>query len=187
MHSNLQKRNALRAKISIILLITVLIIVFSISMISCKTASLEQKPFDRSSISTLSKDEEVTVGDIVWKVENLEYLGSEIPGDLEDDFLVSTYGRFIGVEFSAENVGQEYRTIIDLKVIDSNGREFPVCAAVYGYVGTDNACLLIDVLPGSKQTFFASFDVPLDSVDLIFEVSDLDSPPKETVYIDLGI
>jgi hypothetical protein len=34
------------------------------------------------------------------------------------------------------------------------------------------------VTPGVKQTFFASFDVPLDSVDLLLEVSDLGASPK---------
>ena len=72
-------------------------------------------------------------------------------------------------------------------MIDSKGREFSICATAYGYLGTDDACLLVDVYPLAKQTFFASFDVPLDSVDLILEVSDLESPSGEKAYIDLGI
>jgi hypothetical protein len=170
----------------IILFIVLMIIVLSISVIACKSTGLEQRLFDRSKISTLSKDKEVTVGDMVWKVDNAEYLGSQIPSDA-GDILEATYGRFIGVEFNVENIGQDIRTIIDLKVIDSKGREFPICAAAYGFIGIDEACLLVDVYPNTKQTFFASFDVPLDSVDLIIEVSDLDSPFKEKAYIDLGI
>jgi hypothetical protein len=173
-------------KINSMLLITVLIIILSISVIACKTTSLEQKPFDRFKISSSSKDKEVTVGDIVWEINNVEYLGSQIPSDT-GDILEATYGRFIGVEFNVENKGQDIRTIIDLKVIDSKGREFPICAAAYGFLGTDTACLLVDVYPNIKQTFFASFDVPLDSVDLILEVSDLNSPSGEKAYIDLGI
>jgi hypothetical protein len=170
----------------ITLLIALMIIVLSISVIACKTTGLEQKLFDRSKISRSSIDKEVTVGDIIWKVENAEYLGSEIPSDT-GFVLESTYGRFIGIEFSVENIGQDNRTIIDLKVIDSRGREFPICAAVYAYIGTGEACLLVDVFPEVKQTFFASFDVPIDSVDLILEVSDLGSPPEEKAYIDLGL
>ncbi len=161
-------------------------ILFSISVAACKTASLEQKPFDRSIISTSSIDKEVTVGDIVWRVDNSEYLGSQIPSDT-GDILEATYGRFIGVEFNVENIGQDIRTIIDLKVIDGKGREFPICAAAYGFLGIGEACLLVDVYPDTNQTFFASFDVPLDSVDLILEVSDLGTPPADKAYIDLGI
>ena len=130
---------------------------------------------------------ELKVGDIIWKVENVEYLGPQILSNSGDGFLESKFGRFIGIEFSAENTGQDIRTIIDLKVIDSQGREFPICAAAYGYLGIGSACLLVDIYPESRQTFFASFDVPLDSVDLILEVSGLGSLPVETAYIDLGI
>ncbi len=170
----------------IILLITLIIIILSTSVIACNNTGLEQKLFDRSKISRSSIDKEVTVGDIIWKVENAEYLGSQIPSDTGYS-LESVYGRFIGIEFNVENIGQDIRTIIDLKVIDSRGREFPICAAAYGYLGTDEACLLVDIYPEVKQTFFASFDVPLDSVDLILEVSDLGFPPGEKAYIDLGI
>jgi hypothetical protein len=170
----------------IVLFVTLFIIILSISLIACKSTSLEQKPFDRSGISSSPKDKEITVGDIVWKVNNVEYLGSQIPSDT-GDALETKYGRFIGVEFSVENIGEDTRTIIDLKVIDNKGREFPICAAVYGFLGTDEACLLVDVYPSVKQTYFASFDVPLDSVDLILEVSDLNSPSGKKAYIDLGI
>ncbi len=174
-------------KAYVILIVAVLVIVSVVSVTACKTASLKQKPFDRSKISTLSKDEEVKVGDIIWQVENVKYLGSQIPNNDGSGILKAKYGRFISVEFSAENVGQDIRTIIDLKVIDSKGREFPICAAAYGYLGVEGACLLVDLYPEVKQTFFASFDVPLDAVDLILEVSDLGAPPEEEVYIDLGI
>ena len=174
-------------KINVILFIVALIIIFSISVTGCNTTNLEQKTFDRTKISTLSKDKEEKVGDIIWKVEKVEYLGSEIPATTGSGALETRFGRFLGVEFNAEKVGQDIRTIIDLKVIDSRGREFPICAAVYGYIGTSEACLLVDVFPEVKQTFFASFDVPVDSVDLILEVSDLGSPPEEKAYIDLGL
>ncbi len=174
-------------KINVILLITVLIIIFSISVTACKTTNLEQKPFDRSKISTLSKDKEVKVGDIIWKVEKVEYLGSQIPSETGSGALETRFGRFLGVEFSAENVGQDTRTIIDLKVIDSKGREFPICAAAYSYLGIEDACLLVDLYPEVEQTFFATFDVPLDCVNLILEVSDLGTPPERMAYIDLDI
>ena len=170
----------------IILFIILIIIVLSTSVIGCKTTGLEQKLFDRSKISTSSVDKEIIVGDIIWKVDNAEYLGPQIPNEA-GDILEAVYGRFIGIEFNVENMGQDTRTIIDLKVIDSRGREFPICAAAYGYIGLNEACLLIDVPPEIKQTFYASLDVPLDSVDLILEVSDLDSPPGEKAYIDLGL
>jgi len=173
-------------KIYNIILITVLVVFFLISLTACSTTNPGQELFDRSKIS-ISRDREVKAGDIIWKVENIEYIGPQIPNDNGDGFLESRFGRFIGVEFNVENTGQEIKTIIDLKVIDSRGKEFPICVEVYGYIGAGNACLLADIFPGTNQTFFASFDVPLDSVDLILEVSGLEIPPEEKAYIDLGI
>jgi hypothetical protein len=174
-------------KIVLISAFILFIAVLSISFISCKAAIIEQDPFDRSGITTLSVDETVSVGDITWDIIEVEYLGSEIPGTEGGLVLEPTYGRFVAVEFTAENSGEEVRTIINLIVIDSKGREFPICAEAYGYLGVEEACLLVDLAPGVRQNFFATFDVPLDSVDLILEVSDLGSPPEEKAYIDLGL
>lgn len=173
-------------KIYNIILITVLAAAALISVTACSTTNPGQEPFERSKIS-ISRDREVKVGDIIWKVENIEYIGPQIPNDYGDGFLESRFGRFIGIEFNVENTGQEIKTIIDLKVIDSRGREFPICVEAYGYIGAGKACLLVDIFPETNQTFFASFDVPLDSVDLILEVSGLEIPPEEKAYIDLGL
>ena len=174
-------------KIKTILFTVLLIAVLSVSFISCKAAILEQEPFDRSEISSLPVDEIVSIGDITWEVDEVEYLGSQIPSSPDGLALETVYGRFIGIEFTVENTGQEPKIIIDLKVIDSKGREFPICAEAYGFLGAEDACLLVEIYPGVSQTFFATFDVPLDSVDLILEVSDLGTPPEEQAYIDLGI
>lgn len=175
-------------KTGIILLTLLLAVVFSASLAACKTVSLQQKPFDRSGISIVFEDTEVKAGDVVWKVESTEVIGSQITNDI-GGILETRFGRFIKVEFTTENTSEEIKTIIDLKVIDSKGREFPICAEAYSYGigGVDDACLLVDVFPGDKENFIANFDIPLDSVDLILEVSDLNTPPDEKAYIDLGI
>ena len=87
-----------------------MIIVFLISMTACSSTSLDQKPFDRSKIS-ISRDKEIKVGDIIWEVENVEYLGPQIPNNNGDGFLDSKFGRFIGVEFNIENTSQEIKVI----------------------------------------------------------------------------
>jgi hypothetical protein len=173
-------------KIVLISAFIFIIAVLSISFISCQSGVIKQDPFDRSKITKLPVDENVTVGDITWDIIDVEYLGSEIPST-QGLILEPTYGRFVAVDFTVENAGNEVRTIINLIVIDSQGREFPICAEAYGYLGTDDACLLVDVAPGTTQNFYATFDVPLDSVDLLLEVSDLGAPPDEKAYIDLGL
>ena len=166
----------------------IFIIVFlSISFISCKAGTIKQDPFDRSVIKLVSVDEKVSVGGITWDILEVEYLGSEIPSTDGGLMLEPTYGRFISIEFMVENTSEEVKTIINLVVIDNKGREFPICTEAYGYLGTEGACLIVDLPPGTSQEFYATFDVPLDSVDLILEVSDLGKPHEEKAYIDLGL
>ena len=174
-------------KIVLISALVFIIAVLSFSFISCKAAIIEQDPFDRSAVKALPLDEKVSVGDITWDIIDVEYLGSEIPSTEGGLVLEPTYGRFISVDFTVVNAGEEVRTIVNLTIIDSKGREFPICAEAYGYLGVEDACLLVDVAPGDSENFFATFDVPLDSVDLILEVSDLGRPPVEKAYIDLGL
>jgi len=174
-------------KIVLISAFIFMIAILSISLISCKAVTIEQDPFDRSEITILPVDEKVSIGDITWDIIEVKYLGSEIPSTDGGLILEPTYGRFVAIEFLVENMGEEVKTIVNLAVIDSKGREFPICAEAYGYLGTDDACLLVDIAPGVSQDFFATFDVPLDSVDLILEVSDLGTPPEEKAYIDLGL
>ena len=175
-------------RIIIIFTTVLLVVAFTISITSCKTVRLEQKPFDRSGISIIFEDKEVKVGEVIWKVESAEVIGSQITDDI-GGILDTRFGRFIKVEFTTENTGDDIKTIVDLKVIDSKGREFPICAEAYSYAigGIDESCLLTDIYPGEKDNFTAYFDTPLNSVDLILEVSDLGFPPGEKAYIDLGI
>lgn len=65
-------------KIYNIILITVLAVVFLISVTACSATNLPQEPFERSKIS-ISRDREVKTGDIIWKIENIEYIGPQIP------------------------------------------------------------------------------------------------------------
>ena len=174
-------------KIVLISALVFIIAVLSVSFISCKAGVIKQDPFDRSGISKLPVDEKVSVGDITWDIIDVEYLGSEILSAEGGLTLKPTYGRFVAIDFTVENAGEEVRTIVNLIIIDSKGREFPICAEAYGYLGVEEACLLVDVAPGTTQAFFATFDVPLDSVDLLLEVSDLGAPPEEKAYIDLGL
>lgn len=140
---------------------------------------------DRSSLNIVRKNE-VTVGDIHWQLLKAELVGPIISNEFGAS-LESLEGRFIFIEFSVENVGEDIRQLLDLKVIDDKGRVYSICNEAYGYFAAPAACTLQDIFPETKQTFNASFDVPVDSVDLILEITDLKIPPQERVYIDLGL
>jgi len=84
-------------------------------------------------------------------------------------------------------MGDDTRQLFDIKVVDDNGEYYSVCTEAYGYFTAPAVCTVQDILVDVRQEYDASFDVPLDSVDLILEVTDLRIPPGEKKYIDLGL
>lgn len=173
-------------KILQISLLLVLVFMFIILWSGCEQEE-EIGKLDRSQIDILSKGDIVEAGDLTWTVIESEYIGSLIIDDENSSSLETKVGRFLSLRFKVMNNSQEPRSIYDLKVIDSQGNQYSICIEAYGYTGTEEACVLEELLPGIERTFTATYDVPLDAVDLIMEVTDLEYPPKNLAYIDLGL
>ncbi len=166
--------------------IVVLVVLLGLASFSCKPAQ-EGEKFDRSGIDISRPDEEVNAGDITWNLLEAEYLGPLIIHEDAGGTLETSVGRFLAIRFTAVNNGSESRFIYDLKAIDSNGNKYSVCIEAYGYIGAEEACVLEELLPGIERTFAATYDVPLNAVDLILEVTDLRFPAENSAYIDLGL
>jgi hypothetical protein len=182
-------------KKTFVLMATIILTIFMvISVSACRnttnTISVGNS-FDRSKI-TVQEVKQVKVGDINWNLLKVEDLGTQI-ADANGNIYPATYGKFIFISFSIENVSTESRTLLDLRVIDNAGRIYNICNQAYGYftglsVPTYDACALSQILPDEKpQNFSATFDVDLGSSGLILEFTDLLIPPKDIAYIDLGL
>jgi|GEM_PF-1504631 len=171
----------------LIILLSLFTIVFAtLSLCACGEKSARHLGMIERSGLDIIREDNVILGDIHWQLLKVEEVGPEIVGEFGT--LEAIQGRFIYIEFSLENSGQEIRQLFDLKVIDDKGRIYSICNEAYGYfTGAPSACVLQDIIPDMERTFSASFDIPLDSVDLILEVTDLKIPPREKAYIDLGL
>jgi len=176
-------------KTLVLILIVVLIIFMVIPVIGCQTTISEGNLFDRSKI-TIQELKQIRTGDIIWSLLSVEDLGTEITNDLGAVYPATT-GKFVFISFSAENVGTDFRTLYDLRVIDDQGRIYSICNQAYAYnIGGPvySACSLVDILPKVKpQNFSATFDVDMDSKGLILELTDLLIPSKDVAYMDLGL
>jgi hypothetical protein len=171
-----------------VLMATIILAIFMIISISaCNNNISEGNLFDRSKI-TVQQVKQVKTGDINWNLLEVKDLGVQITNDAGIAY-PATNGKFISISFSVENVGIESRTLYDVRVIDNTGRIYSICNQAYGYfVPNYSACTLVSILPKVKpQNFSATFDVDLDSKGLILEFTDLLIPPKDMVYIDLGL
>lgn len=176
-------------KIVSMLLITTLAILITASVSACryKEPYSEEGTIDRSDITVVEGDT-AQVGDIKWQLLDAQDLGTRIE-DETGAALEPTRGKFIFISFSVENTSDEGRILYDMKVIDGKGRIYSICTEAYGYFTSGySACTLADIPPGAEPlNFSASFDINLDSEDLILEVTDLQQPPEEKAYIDLGL
>jgi hypothetical protein len=183
------RKEHIMKKTSLILLIMVLAVSISFSILGCEyeTGSAEPGVFDRSEIQ-LQEGKTAQTGDMKWELLEAEDLGTQIESDA-GAILKPTRGKFIFVSFAVENTGTDIKTLLDSKVIDDKGRIYSICNEAYGYyTSTYSACTLAPIVPDSGvQRFSATFDVDPDSRDLVLEVTDLEIPPEEKAYIDLGL
>lgn len=168
----------------LIILMAVMTAFGLISLAGCNV-SRDLGDVDRSEIEVVF-EEETTVGDIKWELLEAEDLGPNLESEYGNTFQ-SREGKLIYISFAVTNMGEETRQIFDMKVVDDKGDYYSVCTEAYGYFTAPAVCTVQDVLPDVRQEFNASFDVPIDSVDLVLEVTDLRIPAGEKKYIDLGI
>lgn len=176
-----------RSSLLFVTITLVAMLVLSISACNYEPAFSEEGMLDRSEIE-IQEGNTAEVGDIKWELIDVENLGTQIE-DESGAVLKPTRGKFIFVSFTVENNSDEGRVLYDMKVIDGKGRIYSICTEAYGYFSsTYSACTLADIPPGAEPLkFSASFDINLDSEDLILEVTDLQKPPSEKAYIDLGL
>jgi hypothetical protein len=174
--------------ITVVLFQTILfpIIVFGGGVPQDGNTTYTHKRIKRSEINTVSWKKEVKTGDITWKVLGVNDIRNRLEYDYSDAAL-ETKGRFVWIRFRVKNEGADIKYIYDLMAIDSRGRVYPICASAYAYLGFDEACLLVEVLPGTERNFTTFHDIPLNAENLALEVTDLNIPAKERAYIDLGL
>jgi len=142
---------------------------------------------NRSAIESVEKSEKVIAGNVEWKILDVEEVGP-ILRQRNTGAALETKGKFINIRLEVMNRGEEPKYIFDLRLVDHRGHTYPICAEAYAYFGPiEEACIMADLYPDVKRTFTMSYDVPMHAKDLLLEVTDLNVPPKEEKYIDLGI
>ena len=169
--------------IFIIFALAILVLAFS----GCANTETPEEFIDISKIQSQSTGEDVRAGDIVWNVVEVQDLGVRLESETSIDYLEAEEGKFIGIVFTAENTGIDSKYIFDLNVVDNKGRKFPICLPGFAFFTSADACALEELIPGIERRLAASFDVALDSEGLLLEVTDLNTPSNEKMYIDLGL
>jgi hypothetical protein len=186
---NQRKEIAIMIKPTLMIMTLVVCILFASAAFAAKsneTDGVTRERINRADISAVSKRGEVSTGEITWNILAVEEAGSVLT-EINTGATLETKGKFITIRFEVENQGEDTEYIYDLRVVDSRGRTYPICVTAYAYLGMTDACMLTELLPNIERTFTMTHDLPANAQDLWLEVTDLNVPPKEKKYIDLGL
>ncbi len=158
--------------------------------VSKDPVTVEEPPvihIDISEIDAFSVGQEVQAGNIVWEVTEVEDLGERIEYEEIPGYLEAQRGKFVRIEFFIQNTGEDSAVLYDLKAIDDKGRNYPICLEGFSLIGTEEACVFQEMVPGVGRSYEILFDILKDTDQLVLQVTDLELPPQEVAYIDLGI
>jgi hypothetical protein len=124
----------------------------------------------------------VTVGEAKWKVLDATIRG-RIPEEYGNKFLTAQ-GKYVVVIAEVENIGKQAKSVTQLDLVDSQGREF---RSLSDRFKLDTKQVLIETLNPNMPLKYASvFDVPSDAEGLTVTVSDLSLFGARKAFVSLG-
>lgn len=151
-----------------------------------KTQQINQNAYN----APKSLNETVRVGDVEWKVEEVKNFGDTVPAANQFfDEITKPDTKFIMLKFSAKNLGTSSKTLLGLKIVDAEGKQYDMdsMAALNVRKPGEESSAIASINPNIVETFVDVFEVAEDATGLRLEITDLSilSPKKE--YIDLGL
>ncbi len=173
-----------------ILTILILLIVVGMLVQSGKSEPAEktsQSTKTEPTVKTVNKGEEIQVGEVKWKVLEVDKKSS-ISNGLQK---VKPGGVFVVVSLRAELLGKE-SGIIDssqLKIVDNQNRVFERSAEGQTALemSGEEGLFLKQVHPNVPIEGYAVFDVPTDATGLKLKIEDFRLLSGEYGYVNLGI
>ncbi|MEK7183593.1 MAG: DUF4352 domain-containing protein [Patescibacteria group bacterium] len=128
-------------------------------------------------------NDQVTVGDVKWVVTSATSKTSLAGafGGTE-----TTQGKFVVINVTVENLGKDMKSISNLKLVDSQGREFTSSSKSYKNLGADQLYILQNLNPNLPYTFADVYEVPADAEGFSVVVGDLAFFGSDEEKIGLG-
>lgn len=147
---------------------------------------------DKKDISIYDINQDVRVGDIKWKLVDVKDRGNILKAsESRYSFIAenkTTSGRFIEITIEVENLSKELKSVSNLTLIDSKGREFTSASDVSEWISEEKELFLLDNLnPNMPIQFSDIYEVPIDAKSLKVIVGDLEFWGGEEALINLGL
>lgn len=129
-------------------------------------------------------NEDVTVGDVKWTVTDA-FTKTSLQGAFTGT--ETTQGKFVVINVTVENLGTDMKTMSNLKLVDSQGREFTSSSKSFKNLGAEQLYILENLNPNLPYTFADVYEVPANAEGLHVVVGDLSLFGSKEANIDLGL
>lgn len=136
----------------------------------------------------------VEVGRVRWNVLEAKDLGNVLKGSASnypsftDDKQANANSKFVSITVEVENLDTSMKSVTDLSIVDSKGREFTSSSDASDWVPQEKEMFLLSNLnPNVPQQFTSIYEIPNDATDLHVEVDDLSFWGSDETNISLGL
>lgn len=163
-------------------------------IIGALAGSPDETPTEESP-AIYSVNQDVTVGDVQWKLLSAKNRGSVLKASESRYYSPSfniaeakkTTGKFIQIKMEVENLGKDLKSVTSLTLVDDQGREFTSASDVSEWIPEDKELFLFDNLnPNIPTQFVDIYEVPSDAKGFKVKVGDLDVFGSGEALIELG-
>lgn len=148
---------------------------------STNTANRQDRTTQEETIYTLN--DEVKVGDVNWTVTDA-YTKTSLAGAFGGT--ETTQGKFVVVNVTVENLGKDMKTMSNLTLVDSQGREFTSSSSSFKNLGAEQLYILENLNPNLPYTFADVYEVPADAEGFYLVAGDLSLFGSKEANISLG-
>jgi hypothetical protein len=128
-------------------------------------------------------NDEVTVGDMKWTLTDA-YIKTSLAGAFGGT--ETTQGQFVVINVTVENLGTDMKSMSNLTLVDSQGREFTNSSSSFKNLGAEQLYILENLNPNLPFTFADVYEVPADAEGFYVITGDLSLFGSKEANISLG-
>jgi len=170
----------------------ILLIVVGIIAGAGKPSNTSTKNTNANNQQVYAINQDVRVGDVRWKLLNAKNRGNTLKASESRYATIAkdktTPGKFVEITMEVENLGSDMKTVTNLTLVDSKGREYTSSTDTSEWVPEGKELVLLTNLnPNVPQQFVDIYEVPVDATTLQAKVGDLDLFKNKAAVISLGI
>lgn len=129
---------------------------------------------------------DVMVGDIRWKITEVQDLGQELTADNTYTEPKMTAGKWLKVSMEIENRTKDPKSFTTVDLIDSQERRFQIYNNTYQYINNELWCSTNQLQPNLPKSCQIIYELPADAAGFKLVVGDLVMFGAQEVQIDLG-